>query len=113
MCLLLSGLGVILAIDLEAIDPGYYVEPSGTSEPIDYKDPCKAGERFPLSLSAEAGCDPARVCGGRHMPRLLFFFPLSLQRRFEGDDSGGCGFYEARENVLRLCFAPNDTVCNV
>ncbi|KAM4576821.1 bone morphogenetic protein 1a isoform 1-T1 [Odontesthes bonariensis] len=40
--LLLSCLGVILAIDLEAIDPGYYVEPTATSETIDYKDPCKA-----------------------------------------------------------------------
>ncbi|KAG7243889.1 hypothetical protein INR49_006044 [Caranx melampygus] len=40
--LLLSCLGVISAIDLEAIDPGYYVEPTATSEAIDYKDPCKA-----------------------------------------------------------------------
>ncbi|KAM4579034.1 bone morphogenetic protein 1a isoform 1-T1 [Fundulus diaphanus] len=40
--LLLSCLGVILAIDLDAIDPGYYVEPAATSEAIDYKDPCKA-----------------------------------------------------------------------
>ncbi|TNN34178.1 hypothetical protein EYF80_055662 [Liparis tanakae] len=38
----LSCLGAVLAIDLEAIDPGYYVESGGTSEPIDYKDPCKA-----------------------------------------------------------------------
>ena len=37
---------MILAIDLEAIDPGYYVEPTATSEAIDYKDPCKAGEIF-------------------------------------------------------------------
>ncbi|MEQ2298970.1 hypothetical protein AMECASPLE_010641, partial [Ameca splendens] len=39
---LLSCLGVILAIDLDAIDPGYYVVPTATSEAIDYKDPCKA-----------------------------------------------------------------------
>lgn len=47
---LLSCLGVILAIDLEAIDPGYYVEPTATSEAIDYKDPCKAGEISPPFL---------------------------------------------------------------
>lgn len=44
---LLSCLGVTLAIDLDAIDPGYYVDPTATSEAIDYKDPCKAGEIFP------------------------------------------------------------------
>uniref|UniRef100_A0A8C6UAK3 Metalloendopeptidase n=1 Tax=Neogobius melanostomus TaxID=47308 RepID=A0A8C6UAK3_9GOBI len=39
---LLSCLGVVSASDLDAIDPGYYVEPAATSEAIDYKDPCKA-----------------------------------------------------------------------
>ncbi|XP_057689015.1 bone morphogenetic protein 1a isoform X2 [Corythoichthys intestinalis] len=40
--LLLTCLGVILAIDLEAIDPSYFVEPAATSDVLDYKDPCKA-----------------------------------------------------------------------
>ena len=61
---LLYCLGVILAIDLEAIDPGYYVEPTATSEAIDYKDPCKAGEIFfPLfSLSLSLSLSPSLSC---------------------------------------------------
>ncbi|XP_019741112.1 bone morphogenetic protein 1a [Hippocampus comes] len=39
---LLPCLAVILALDLEAIDPSYFVEPAATSDVIDYKDPCKA-----------------------------------------------------------------------
>ena len=35
---------MISAIDLEAIDTSYYVEPTATSDVIDYKDPCKAGK---------------------------------------------------------------------
>lgn len=47
LLLLSCPLGVILTIDLEeSIDPGYYVEPTATSEAIDYKDPCKAGEGY-------------------------------------------------------------------
>ncbi|XP_016329164.1 bone morphogenetic protein 1-like [Sinocyclocheilus anshuiensis] len=40
--LLLSGFAVLAALDLDAIDPGYYVETSSPSDVIDYKDPCKA-----------------------------------------------------------------------
>ncbi|XP_061672019.1 bone morphogenetic protein 1a [Syngnathoides biaculeatus] len=40
--LLLPCFGAILALDLEAIDPSYFVEPVATSDVIDYKDPCKA-----------------------------------------------------------------------
>lgn len=54
LCLLLF-LGVVFAIDLEAIDPGYYVESGATSEPIDYKDPCKAGEVY-FSPSFRRSC---------------------------------------------------------
>lgn len=63
---------MILAIDLDAADPGYYVEPTATSEAIDYKDPCKAGEMFFLfahcclwcALSAEAAAAQIR-CSSR------------------------------------------------
>ncbi|XP_016102793.1 tolloid-like protein 1 [Sinocyclocheilus grahami] len=40
--LLLSGFALLAALDLDAIDPGYYVETSSPSDVIDYKDPCKA-----------------------------------------------------------------------
>ncbi|XP_077456618.1 bone morphogenetic protein 1a isoform X1 [Stigmatopora argus] len=40
--LLLSCLGVILAVDLEAMEPSYLLEPAATSDVLDYKDPCKA-----------------------------------------------------------------------
>lgn len=63
---LLSCLGVILAIDLEATDPGYYVDHTATSETIDYKDPCKAGEVFfPFFLYYGV-----ILYGGRNMPRI-------------------------------------------
>ncbi|RXN09774.1 bone morphogenetic 1-like protein [Labeo rohita] len=39
---LLSSFAVLAALDLDAIDPGYYVETSSPSDVIDYKDPCKA-----------------------------------------------------------------------
>lgn len=72
--LLLSCLGAILAIDLEAIDPGYYVEPTATSEAIDYKDPCKAGEIFPFFFfTAATLCDLPYLCGGRNMPRICLW----------------------------------------
>ena len=43
---LLGCVRLLSAVDLEAIEPSYYVEPSASSEVIDYKDPCKAGKLF-------------------------------------------------------------------
>ncbi|XP_030646608.1 bone morphogenetic protein 1a isoform X1 [Chanos chanos] len=40
--ILLSCLCAISAIDLEVVEPSYYVEPSASLDVIDYKDPCKA-----------------------------------------------------------------------
>ncbi|XP_056319001.1 bone morphogenetic protein 1a [Danio aesculapii] len=40
--LLLSSFSLLAALDLDSIEPGYYVETSSVSDPIDYKDPCKA-----------------------------------------------------------------------
>lgn len=82
---LLPCLGVILAIDLEAIDPGYYVEPTATSEAIDYKDPCKAGEYFPLFFVAQR--NSPYLCECRNMPRIL-----QPRARIWRDDSSRCSF---------------------
>ncbi|TRY92888.1 hypothetical protein DNTS_002562 [Danionella cerebrum] len=40
--LLLVCVAVSAALDLDALDPGYYLESSSPAEVIDYKDPCKA-----------------------------------------------------------------------
>ncbi|MBN3300558.1 bone morphogenetic protein 1a [Amia ocellicauda] len=40
--LLLLSVPLLWAIDLETVDPGFYVETTDTSDAIDYKDPCKA-----------------------------------------------------------------------
>ncbi|XP_036384495.1 bone morphogenetic protein 1-like isoform X1 [Megalops cyprinoides] len=39
---LLSGLRGLLTIDLDATEPSFSVEPAGTVDAIDYRDPCKA-----------------------------------------------------------------------
>lgn len=86
---LLSCLGVILAIDLEAIDPGYYVESAATSEAIDYKDPCKAGEIFSPFFCTTL-CDLATFLRwGRNMPRICFeeLAEIGQRKRFQRDDS--------------------------
>ncbi|KAA0713650.1 hypothetical protein E1301_Tti013391 [Triplophysa tibetana] len=68
---LLSSFAVLAALDLDAIDPGYYVETSSSSDVIDYKDPCKAeGSEIltqvrvyqPVIQRMPAWASPAAVC---------------------------------------------------
>lgn len=77
---------MISAIDLEAIETSYYVEPTATSDVIDYKDPCKAGkilERYLPHLCGAQTCHEMLLC--------VWKLVVSEGNAF-GDDSGESSF---------------------